>query len=163
MNPANVIIVAEHHIERASEMLGADEHAYEAALSRFNQEQPQLLAYFFSEDFEAFSQGEREFMLYLALVIWQACTLAAGPPPVAGLERLAEAEERNWELLQGVNARLFRERLDVFFADSPQEDLLAFIEDALSEEDVDNVTLEGREAMFVSLKTVVDVLAKPRQ
>ena len=50
----------------------------------------------------------------------------------------------------------------MFFENTQQEDLLAFIEDSLTPGEDDDeefpVTEEGAEAMFVMLKTVVDVL-----
>jgi len=49
--------------------------------------------------------------------------------------------------------------LDIFFKDYPQEDLLAFAEDALTEDDDSPVTAEGREPMMVFLKTAIDVMA----
>ena len=39
-----------------------------------------------------------------------------------------------------------------------QEDLLAFVEDNLVEDEDSVVTKEGREPMFVALKSVIDVL-----
>ena len=55
-----------------------------------------------------------------------------------------------------MTAKKFRERLDVFFQDYFQEDLLAFVEDSLSEEEEEMVTKIGREPMFVALKTIID-------
>ncbi|MFK8104727.1 MAG: hypothetical protein AB8G15_19570, partial [Saprospiraceae bacterium] len=76
---------------------------------------------------------------------------------------LEEKEEDNWEKLENVPAGSFRDRLDVFFKDYPQEDLLAFAEDALVEEEEDsdiNLTKEGKELMFVALKTIIDCLTR---
>jgi len=54
----------------------------------------------------------------------------------------------------------FRERLDEFFEETKQEDLLAFIEDALLDDEESPVSKEGREPMFVTLKAVIDTIDK---
>jgi len=55
--------------------------------------------------------------------------------------------------------------LDAFFEGYAQEDLLAYVEDSLllSEEQGKNelgVTPEGRPLLFISLKTLIDVLTE---
>ena len=59
------------------------------------------------------------------------------------------------------NAKNFRDRLNEFFEGSDQEDLLAFAEEAVLEDEDDPesiVTKEGKEPIFIALKTMVDVL-----
>ncbi|NJL73773.1 MAG: hypothetical protein HC892_00790 [Saprospiraceae bacterium] len=75
-------------------------------------------------------------------------------------ENLGEAEELNWELIENTNTRDFRKQLDVFFEHYPQEDLLAFVEDSLVDDDEFNVTAEGREIILVGLKTLIDVWSR---
>ena len=48
--------------------------------------------------------------------------------------------------------------MDVFFEDYAQEDMLAFVEDNLVEDEDSTITKEGREPIFVALKSVIDVL-----
>jgi hypothetical protein len=138
------------HLEQAN---------FEIEVEKFGKKQPALMAYIFSEDFELLTQDEREYMLYLMLVIWQSVEKVKGNLIPTTKKKLEEAEENNWELLENVIATNFRDRMTVFFENSNQEDLLAFIEDALVADDEDNVvTKEGREPMFIALKSVVDVL-----
>ena len=151
--------IPETTIDRAAEELNEAEGGYEAAVEDLRRQQPVLLSYLFSENFDAFTDREKEFLLYLALVIFRATLKEKGELPVITEQQLSEAEEHNWTLIQGVSSSRFHERLDVFFQDSAQEDLLAFVEDALSDDSDEMVTKEGREAMFVSLKSVVDCLA----
>jgi len=47
--------------------------------------------------------------------------------------------------------------MDIFFKNYFQEDLLAFVEDSLIEEEEGLVTKVGREPMFVALKSIIDV------
>ena len=67
------------------------------------------------------------------------------------------AEEKNWELLDNIRELRFRDRMTVFFDNSDQEDLLAFVEDSLVDDEDSFITKEGREPMFVALKSVIDV------
>ncbi len=150
--------VPENIIEETAEMLNEEEGGYERVLEAFRTEQPRLLSYLLSDDLDVFYQGEREFMLYLVLVLWKSIQRVGGPRPQVSNERLSQVEEANWERLQDVSSRRFHERLDVFFEGYQQEDLLAFVEDALSDEDEELVTKEGREAAFVTLKSIIDCL-----
>jgi hypothetical protein len=131
---------------------------FEKEIEFFGKKQPALMSYLFSEDFELLTHDEREWMLYLFVVIWSSVVKAKEQVPSISKKSLEMAEERNWELLDSVTTHHFRDRMDVFFNDSEQEDLLAFIEDSLVEDDDSVVTKEGREPMFVALKSVVDVL-----
>jgi hypothetical protein len=119
-----------------------------------------LMGYVFSEDFDLLTQEERELMLYLMLVIWQSILRDGGEVEPVSKLALEDAEERNWELLDTVKENRFRERITVFFDDSDQEDLLAFVEDSLVDDDDSTVTQEGREPIFVALKSVIDILTK---
>ena len=48
--------------------------------------------------------------------------------------------------------------MDVFFENYQQEDLLAFVEDSLIDDEDEIVTKVGREPMFVALKSIIDCL-----
>ncbi|MCI5081058.1 MAG: hypothetical protein MRY78_05170, partial [Saprospiraceae bacterium] len=99
------------------------------------------------------------YLFYLATMLWKTIydNAAQTLPPVTETQ-MGKAEERNWELIEEVKSKVFRERLNVFFEDSEQEDLLAFAEDMLTLEDQDELTEEGREPMFIALKSMVDCL-----
>jgi hypothetical protein len=143
---------------------------FEREVTLLGEKQPVLLGYVLSEDFELLTNDEREWLLYLVLVLWKAIEKVYEKggllPIVSGQVRkndLEAAEEANWERLEHVTAKRFRDRMTPFFEGYKQEDLLAFVEDNLTEdeEDTENVvTKEGREPMFVALKSVIDVLTK---
>jgi hypothetical protein len=130
---------------------------FEKEIERLGKNQPAIMGYVFSEDFDLLTNDEREWMLYLMLVLWESVEKVKNIPTL-NKKAIEAAEERNWELLDAVTSPTFRDRMNVFFNDSEQEDLLAFIEDSLVEDDDSIVTKEGREPMFVALKSVVDVL-----
>lgn len=148
-------------IDEVAVKLGTSEERRQQAIERLEQEQPVLLAFLFSENFEAFLPREREYILFLVLVIVESIRIGGGKP----IHRISEedlslAEEANWEKLQAVSARHFRERLDVFFQETSQEDILAFIEDALIDEEEGLLSKEGREPIFIVLKSILDAIVK---
>ena len=134
---------------------------FEREVSILGEEQPVLLGYVLSEDFELLTNEEREWLLYLVLVIYKATEKGYEKIDPLSKNDLEAAEEANWARLETVTAKRFRDRMTPFFEGYPQEDLLAFVEDSLTEdeEDTDNfLTKEGREPMFVALKSVIDAL-----
>lgn len=151
--------VDEQIIDEVIDQLELTEGAYEAEVREMEESQPVLSAYFWSENFELFTPDERFYMQYLALIIWKSYSKVNGLPGLITEEQISEAEELNWARLEDVKSPIFRERAGVFFEQFFQEDLLAFVEDALLDDDEDAVvTKEGREALFVTLKTVIDLM-----
>lgn len=152
-------MVEAYIIDEVTEELSASEKAFEHTLDLMSQQQPVLLGYLFSESFEAFEEPEREFLLFLSSVIWKSAFRVWGSQNEITETQIEHAEERNWTILKLAEGRDFQERLNTFFDDHPEkEDLLSFVEDALLEDDESPVTAEGREPLFVSLKTVIDCL-----
>lgn len=155
--------ISENVLDRIVERFDDSDAEYEKAVEAFQKAQPVLFSYLFSEDFDVFTGDEREYMLMLSTIMHQAIVAENGEQPPVNEKQLGEAEEKNWELMQGVSANRFEERLDPFFQDYRQEDLLAFIEDALADDEEDPiVTKEAREAMFITLKTFVDCLVSEK-
>jgi hypothetical protein len=151
--------IAEDTIDEIAVKLGISEEARESAVAAMREEQPVLLAYLFSENFGVFLPREREYILFLVLVIVESVKEATQQSlPQITEDMLGEVEEANWTKIQTVSAKRFRERLDIFFEDTEQEDLLAFIEDALIDEEDGILSKEGREPIFIVLKSIVDAL-----
>lgn len=151
--------VSEIIINQVANQLSDSEEHYTDIVKEFKEKQPILLSYLLSDNFKLLTKDEQAYLLYLALVVWQATqTVQATTLPI-DTQLIEKKEEANWENLHSSNARRFRERLDGFFDNTSQEDLLAFLEDALMEEEEDHfVTKEGKELLFIGLKTVVDCL-----
>jgi hypothetical protein len=134
---------------------------YEKQMEAFAEAQPVMFAWLFSEEFELLNEDEKGYLQYLALIAWKSIEKVNGPLEAVSEEEIGEAEEKNYEILEASTAKKFRDRLDVFFDGTPQEDLLAFAEEAVleSEDDPDSlVSKEAREPIFITLKTIVDVL-----
>jgi len=135
---------------------------YERAIREFSGRQPAIVSFLLADHEGALTDDEQEYLLYLATVIFRSTEAEEGAQAKIAPDVVSSAEEKNWDLLGTSKAGNFRERLNVFFEKTNQEDLLAFIEDSLVEDEEATeqvVTAEGREPMFVLLKTVVDVLS----
>ena len=148
--------VSEKHIDQVLEELGEDPVRQQEALDSLRTAQPVVLSYLFTENFNAFLKQEKEYLLYLLLVIWESVNKSGATLSTVDEDMLSQAEEANWDLLRQVESKRFRERLDVFFKENKQEDLLAFLEDSLLDEEDGFVSKEGREPMFVILKSIID-------
>ena len=151
-------MITEAAIDRVLERLEASPDSYEQEVTDFAVRQPELMDYLTNEDVEAFTELERDLLVFAALVIWQA--VESERPEVEEVEgdAIAAAEEHNYSRLSQVKARTFRDRLTPFFEQTKQEDLLAFVEDLTLAEGDEEVSTEAREPFFVTLKTVIDVL-----
>jgi hypothetical protein len=153
--------IDENTIDEIAVQLGTSESSRAAAVNALRVEQPVLLAYLFSENFDAFLDREREYLLFLVLVIMESAKAKTKEPlPAITEDILGEVEESNWSRIQTVSAKRFRERLDVFFDNTHQEDLLAFVEDALIDEEDGLLSKEGREPIFIVLKSIIDALER---
>lgn len=153
-----MLFIDEKTIDLAIDAISDSDERYDAALASIESQQAELMAYLFAEDEATFNDEEKDFLLYLLLIIWESVrgkveNIAPVPASV-----ISDVEEAIWEQLEGSVGKKFRERLDPFFEATKQEDLLAFIEDALLDDDDTPVTKEGREPMFVALKAVIDCL-----
>lgn len=151
-------MIQESTIERILARLesGTDDFALE--IQDFAHAQPELMSYLTDEEIEVFTEPERELLLFGAVVIYQSITdERTEPDPISG-EAISDAEEANYDLI-GEGKGDFRERITPAFEQSAEEDLLAFVEDMLvGEAEDDSITREAREPLFITLKTVVDVL-----
>ncbi len=152
-------MIPEQIIDSAAESIGSQtEEGYEKLLVEFEKKQPIVLAYIFSDNLNLLTGEERNLLLYLALVTRKAYMKSNRYDPKSPTEdKLAEAEDKNWSKIVDSNTKDFRERLNPFFERTPQEDLLAFYEDILMDEEEESITKAGREYIFVAAKSIMDV------
>lgn len=153
--------VSEDIIDQVIEALETlNDDQYEQKMEAFSISQPVVFTWLFSEQFDLLTEDEKGFLQYLALIAWLSFEQVNGPTEPISEEELGEAEEKNYEVLENSTAKKFRDRLDPFFKNTPQEDLLAFVEEAVMEEEDEPeaiVTAAGREPIFVAVKSIIDV------
>lgn len=150
--------VPETIIDQVIEALDRSDEALEKADQEMADSQPDLMAFLTQEALDVLTEDERDYLLLLGLTLWESARRVQGDLPVLSAEQIGEAEERNYELLDKAQGATFRDRISIFFEGYPQEDLLAFVEDALTDDEDEYVTPEGRETLFVTLKSVIDAL-----
>jgi len=151
--------IKQEAIEAIMERLQNTPDLFSTLLDQLEKDQPAIINWIFSESFDILNQEEKQYFLFLALVI--IVSIMEEFPIEESIEPkvIEEAEEKNWTLFTEQKVKSFREKINVFFENYPQEDLLAFVEDALEMEHDDQVvTTIGRPPIFIALKTLIDVL-----
>ena len=120
--------------------------------------EPILASFLYSEDSDILSEVEKGLYSFLTTGIWAIIAKEHYEPSELSPKLLDEIEEGNWELYEAQKGS-FREKIDVFFSNFEQEDLLALIEDML-EPDSEELVLsnEGRELIFIKSKSFLDAL-----
>ena len=151
--------ISESEIDLISEQLDADVDQ-ENFFKELATQQPVLLSFLVSDNLKVLTEEEHELLYFLAAIIWKSISKAHPESLLIDENILGKAEEGNWELLEANVRGTFSERITPFFEKYPQEDLLAFIEDALVFDEESQVTNEGRVYIFVVLKTMVDAYVK---
>ena len=151
--------IPESVIDQSIEVLSVSD-SLDTAIKELADAQPFLIAYLSSETTAAFSNEEKDFLFFATSVIVSSVESVEPAPRLLGLEMLTEIEEQNFKILTETKGKEFRDRITVFFENYPQEDLLAFAEDALEEDEENLITDEGREYLFVMLKTIIDTFQK---
>lgn len=154
-------VITEQQIEAAVDWLEINDDSFERTLSQLEEKQPMVLAYLLSDHTHILTQPEREYLLFLAISIWKSLELANKTEEMEEIDEntIGEIEEMQWGMWGESKGKDFSSKLDVFFENSLQEELLAFVEDALEEEEEneDWLTSEGREAIFIFLVTLIHV------
>ncbi len=155
-------IINEAAIDAVLEKVDTIQEDFEQYFEDFAKKQPVIMSFLDKENTSILSDEERDYMEYLVLVVYQAIEKSYKDIPEISEEQLGVAEETNWEIMEAAKAPIFNDKLDAFFEDYPQEDLLAFIEDSLTEDtedpdaNMDFLTDDAREPMFVVLKSIID-------
>jgi hypothetical protein len=149
--------IPEAVIDNKAHALGSAQE-FNSLIQSLKDQQPTLLAYLFSPSFEMLTQGEKEYAMFLALIVWASVLEHHPVQDQITTAKVESIEEQNWQVLQEQKVKDFREKLTIFFEDYSQEDLLAFVEDALMHDEDDIITQEGRAYVFIALKTIIDCL-----
>lgn len=136
-----------------------EREGFDRLLEELGSDQPYLLAYLTSESHDILTDDEKEYLLFLGLVLWLSFREAyGGKLQQVEPSLLEEIEEEAWETLQESKSKIFSERIDSFFEHYLQEDLLAFVEDTLVIDEDSPVTVPGRDPLFIAGWTILEGL-----
>lgn len=135
-----------------------DEVKYLTDLKHLSSEQPDLIAFIDQENYSLLTNDEIALLEYLTLVIYfSSMKMIEKTIQIQG-KSLEAAEEDNWNTFNELTAKSFFNKLDSFFKDYPQEDLLALVEDSIQQDEDNIVTPVGREIIFVACKSIIDTI-----
>ena len=70
------------------------------------------------------------------------------------LDAYPDAEEYNWSLRD--KDKSFEKSLELYFENYPEEDLLAFAEDMIVEDEDQELSIAGQEIIFITCKSYID-------
>lgn len=133
------------------------EHAdFEKQIEGFNETYPVLQAYLLNDQLKSLTHDEFMLLFFNALVIAKCFESIKCIPEQIDPSILEEAESKNWSMLENTKPQGFRDKLDVFFETSTQEDLLAFIEDSLADDEDLIISSAVKEILFVFSKSILD-------
>lgn len=121
-------------------------------------EYPVLLGFLEQESNHVLLDEEKDLQWYILIVCMSAIMECDIQIPEFSVEALTAAEENNWDILQQAGAGTWKDRLDPFFDDFPQEDLLAFVEDMVQDDEESPLTQIGKEVIFISVKSILDTV-----
>ncbi|MEY2905376.1 MAG: hypothetical protein RJA52_1392 [Bacteroidota bacterium] len=155
-------MIEETTINAAVDYLESREEEFELLVEDFGQAQPALLAYVLSESTDVLTNHEKEYLLFLALTVWKSFELEGLGKIIQEVEPevIEEKEDVFWGWISESKERDFNKKIDRFFEESEEEELFAFLEDALEMEENEWLTPHGREAIFVFMATLIEVLSE---
>lgn len=155
-------MIEEKTIDSAVDYLESREEEFELLVEDFGQAQPALLAYILSESTEVLTNYEKEYLLFLALTVWKSFDIAGLGAIIPEVEaaQIEEKEDIFWGWIGDSKEKDFNKKIDRFFEETEEEELYAFIEDALEMEENEWLTPQGREAIFVFMATLIEVLSE---
>lgn len=131
---------------------------FQQELDDFKNQYPILFSYLMNDQLASLTEEEFQLLFFDAIVMLKCFESVGKIPGEFDPKALEDKESANWNLMQNTKPIAFQEKLDVFFEETRQEDLLAFIEDSLAEDDEFAISSAAREIMFICLKSVLDLL-----
>jgi hypothetical protein len=121
----------------------------------FSNEQSDLINYLNIETIPSLIDIEKEILLFCLSIIYHTCKDKFDTANF-DIEDFTAAEEENWAK-RDKDIRL-EDSLDTFFNNYTQEDLLAFVEDMLIDDEDQDLTRAGKEIIFISAKSYIDTI-----
>lgn len=151
--------ISENTIDTVVENFSSETKDLTEFVSEMATEQPFLTAFLSQENFKLLTDEEYTFLWYIVGVIYLSFD-HINSVPVLDEDTFGNVEENHWDMFESGGNKSFREKLSPFFDQTAQEDLYAFLEDSLEEDEETPVSGVGREIIFIAASTVIGVLEK---
>jgi hypothetical protein len=145
-------MVTEAEIDQYIEQLSVEARLDKEVMT-ISETQPFLAGFLHVDQHSLLSKEEYSFLWFIVAAVYGSYAKKYGRPETIQASDIEDKEEKIWGLLNDSKEKNFRSKLDVFFEMCPEEDLLAFIEDSLLEDEDSVVTNAGREFIFVPAAT----------
>lgn len=113
----------------------------------------ELEDYLEAEIFPNLTKEEAE-VLHFCLTVIYGTIKSAKSGKKFDLDEYMDAEEANWAFRD--KNKSFISSLDKYFDDYPEEDLLAFVEDMIVDDEDQELSIAGQEIIFISAKSLID-------
>ena len=150
--------VDEKVIENIIESLEDNEKLL-ALEERWKEDFPAISDYLNQDSFSLLIEEEKAYVSFIIAVIFLSWEEKFGEfEKDLKPKKLEKIEEANWEKLNTAKGKTFREKLDIFFDGHTQEDLLAFIEDSIQDDEDQMVSGAARDIVFISAITILDTI-----
>lgn len=112
--------------------------------------------YLNSESFQGLSDKEHELLFFLNAVVYNVVESVEGATLEFAMPLFQDGEEDNWQVREEESN--WASAADMFFEGYAEEDLLAFVEDMLNSEESDDLTEIGKEVLFITTKSYIDLV-----
>lgn len=153
-------MITEIQIEKQSQSLeNAD---FEGELKLLSHTHKMLHSYLMNEQLEMLNEDEYKILWFDGMVIIKCFEEARGYQIEDDEKMIENLESKGWAMLENSKPAGFREKLDVFFENTRQEDLLAFVEDSLADDDEMTISSAAKEIIFITLYTLIEYLDNPK-
>ena len=156
-------VVAAETVERTWKwMAGLSRREARKLAHRMQREQPGIQAYLLAVDQDILNQHERELLLYMGTVVWQAMARGTGRfLPRVMIRTIEEAEARNLQMLErleGKSEAAFENTAREMAASCGQSELLKYVIETLMEKPEKGCVIRDRSrgVMMLDLKSVLD-------
>jgi len=150
--------IKEQNINAVLDMIEEDDFDMEAAMKKIDNTLPTTLSYILSDNFSLLTDEESDYLEYLVVTILITLLNNIETIEDKSEDEIDAIEEKIWAKMESNKSKNFNDQVNIFFEDTQEEDLMAFIEDGLTPEENDFVSPAGRELMFVGLTTLVEAL-----
>jgi hypothetical protein len=126
--------------------------------NNFATEENEYWNYLNSESFRGLSEEEHQLLFFVNSVIYLVVQAHPQYTLPYDIEALQEAEEACWALREELGN--WEKTKDELFKDYEQEDLLAFVEDLLAEDEEESLSDIGKEVIFITSKCYMDLIER---
>lgn len=148
------MIIQENDIEQIIAKY-EDEDTLVADVSALIKDHPMIAGFLMQESNEVLTNAEKDLLWFLVVVILSTYKDKGLSINKISVETLSRAEEKNWQTYDEIKGP-YEEKIDAFFEETKEEELLAFVEDMVSIDEDSEVTTVGREVILVVCKSIID-------